>query len=290
MSFLKNWKDNKKINSYIKEYEQLSLEGKHKEALKIIENALKEFHDNLALIYCKAKELIANQNIKEIEILFEHIKKIPEEKIKKSKIKEIIITDLVIKDEKDLNDENFDPLISDKDLSSRETIKSSKQFIETIVRRSYYMCLKYNGRNIRGTIVNYPAKQIKFLAELNIKYCPKDKSWVLQWFYKEGMYAVERGVSEFKKGNIGFDKKEYNYAIEILNEYISLTKDDKDDMVHHKFYSRGLAYFNLGKYNLAIRDFETSLKFTKDKALIKDVQEILEESKRRSKDNGGLNG
>ncbi|MEK6932167.1 MAG: tetratricopeptide repeat protein [Nanoarchaeota archaeon] len=283
MGFLKNLSDKRKINGYLKEYNSLVVSHRDKEATILINSVIKEFSDNFSILYAKIKDLIANQDMKGIEDYFNILQKTPTDTIKSWKVPEVIQTDLIIKDPKDLNDSNLDPIISDEEIHSRKTISTSRELIETIVRRSYYMCLKYNGRNIRGTIVNYPAKKIRFLAELNIKYCQKDKAWVLQWFYKEGMYAVERGVSEFKKGNIGFDKKEYNYAIEILNEYISLTKDNKDDMVHHKFYSRGLAYFNLGKYDLAINDFGTSLKFTKDKALIKDVQEILEESKKRLK-------
>lgn len=261
--------ENRKLKSLVKEYENLSLEGKHKEALRIIDNALKEFPDNLSLIYSKAKELIANKDLKQLENLFEYVTKLRKEIIEESRLKKVILTDLIVKDERDLQDANFDPLISDDEFNHREIITSSKDFIEMIVRRSFYMCMKFNGRRIRGNVVLYPSEQIKFLAELNIKYCPKDKSWVFQWFYKEGMYAIERG--------------QYDYALEILKEYISLTPDNKDDMAHNKFYSRGLAYFNLGKYNLAIKDFEISLKLTKDKALIKEVQDILEESKRRLK-------
>ena len=75
--------------------------------------------------------------------------------------------------------------------------------------------------------------------------------------------------------------RQYEYALEILNEYIGLTSNNKDDMAHNKFYSRGLVYFNLENFKMAINDFEISLKFTKEKELIKEVQDILEESKKQ---------
>jgi tetratricopeptide (TPR) repeat protein len=267
MGLFTKWKENKKLKSFLKKYETLSLDGDHKEALKILDQAIQEFPNNLSLIYSKAKELIANKNLKKLGSLFESINKLPKEVIENSGLKKVILTDLMIKSERDFHDTNFDPLISNDEFNQRETISNSKDFIEMVVRRSFYMCMKFNGRRIRGNEVFYPPEQIKFLAELNIKYCPKDKDWVLQWFYKEGMYAIER--------------RQYEYALEILNEYINLTSDNKDDMAHNKFYSRGLAYFNLGNYKMAIKDFETSLKFTKEKELIKEVQDVLEESKRR---------
>ena len=131
--------------------------------------------DFLINIYSKAKELIANQDKKAIDALFEQIKKIPEEKIKETKIKEVVPEDSIIKNGKDLNDTNFDPLISDDEYNYRENIKSSKQFIETIVRRSYYMCLKFNGRKIRGMLISYPANKLDFLQSLTLNIVLKIK-------------------------------------------------------------------------------------------------------------------
>lgn len=269
MGIFDKYKQRREIKKYLKDYETLSLVGEHKKALEIINEALQKYPDNLSLIYSKAKELIANKDLKQLDSLFDKIKKLPKEIIENSGLKKVILTDLMIKSERDFHDTNFDPLISNDEFNQREAISNSKDFIEMVVRRSFYMCMKFNGRRIRGNAVFYPPEQIRFLAELNIKYCPKDKDWILQWFYKEGMYAIER--------------RQYEYALEILNEYIGSTSDNKDDMAHNKFYSRGLAYFNLGNFKMAIKDFENSLKFTKEKELIKEVQDVLEESKRRLK-------
>lgn len=269
MKLFAKWTEKNKRKSFLNKVETLSLQGKHKEALRVIDVALKEFPDDPSLLYGKAKELIANRDLKGLDELFDYVTKLKKQTILDFGFKKVILTDLIVKNEKDLQDTNFDPLISDNEFNERETIVSAKEFIEMVVRRSFYMCMKFNGRKIRNDVILYPAEQIRFLAELNMKYCPKDKSWILHWFYKEGMYAIER--------------KQYGYALDILNEYIDLTADNRDEMAHNKFYSRGLAYFNLGKYNQAIKDFEFSLKFTKNKQLINEVKDILEESKRRLK-------
>ncbi len=50
MGIFTKWKENKKLKSFLKKYETLSLEGNHKEALKIIDQAIQEFPNNLSLI------------------------------------------------------------------------------------------------------------------------------------------------------------------------------------------------------------------------------------------------
>lgn len=269
MGLIDRYRYRREINNYLKDYETLSLIGDDKKALRIVDMALQKYPEDLSLIYANLKGLIKKMDLKNLDILFEKIKKLPTEIIKNSGLRKVIPTDLLIKNERDLHDRNIDPLISNEELNKRETISNFKDYIEMVVRRSFYMCVKFNGRRTRGEVIVYSPKQIKFLAELNIRYCPKDKEWVLLWFYKEGMYAVER--------------KQYKYALDILNEYIDITQDNRDDMAHNKFYSRGLAYFNLKDFKEAVKDFETSLKFTKEKELIIEVKDIINESKRRLK-------
>lgn len=185
MGFLKDWADNRKINSCMKEHETLYRQGKYKAALKIVEKCLKEFPDNLELLSLKMREMIHQKNLKEIDKIVKKIQATPIEKIKKLNLPIVLQTDCIIKTEKDLNDENMDTIISDEELASRPKIKTPEEFIAFLVRRAFYLCLKWNGRMIHGIWVNYPAKQIRFLAELNIKYCPSDKKWVLKWFYEK---------------------------------------------------------------------------------------------------------
>jgi tetratricopeptide (TPR) repeat protein len=283
MGFFNNWNENRRIKYYLNKHLALYKKGKYKEGLKIIEEGLKEFPDDILLLEEKCREMIHRRNLREIDKIFKKFQTFSNEKIEKLNFPRVIQEDLVIKDEKDAYDENIDTIISDKEINTRKKIKNSEELIISIIRRALYLCLKFNARIVHGTWINYPAKQIRFLAELNIKYCPLDTNWVLHWFYKEGMYAIERSGIKLNNGNIVGGLHDAKYGLEILNEYINLTKNNKDEMAHNKYYSRGLAYFNLGKYNLANKDFNTSLKFTNEKSLIKEVQEILEETKRRLK-------
>lgn len=265
MNFFKKIIDDRKIIKQLKYQDLLIKSGNNKEAIEIINNLYLEYPDNFTVIYIRIKDLIYLEDLKGIDLIIKRIKAMSNEKIKSFKYPYVIQTDLVSKDAKTILDLNFDPIISDKDLPTREICDNPEMLITTIVRRNYYMCMKYN--HSLAYDVEFPPKHIRFLAELNIKYCPEDKDWVLHWFYKEGFYAVERGYPEF--------------AVDVLTEYIKFTKDNKDEFAHHKYYSRGLAYRQLGRHDLAIKDFNTSLKFTKDKELIKEVKERLVDSQKK---------
>lgn len=124
-----------------------------------------------------------------------------------------------------------------------------------------------NMENYRGEIFLILPEHLHKLFLDYIKKYPQFKEELLGFYYTQGLIAVE--------------KKYPKYALELLNNYIKLTKDNKDTYVHNKYYSRGLAYFNLKEYSLAKKDFEISLKFTKDKRLVKEVEDILKETNRK---------
>ncbi len=276
INFLKNQIKDYKIKQIDKQINTLISNGNDDDAIKLIDSVLLKYPYNLVFIYAKAGILIALERKNELEKLFNYIKTIPVDEIIKSNHPKLKIDDFVMKSENDIHDSNntIDPLIRDNEIYNRDIIKTPNDFIKNIVRRKYYMLLKYNGRITPETFGNQidvlvPAKHIKYLVELNLKYCPEDKDWILMWFYKEGVYAVER--------------HDYKYALELLNEYINSTKNNEDKQATYKYYSRGLTFFNLKQYEKAISDFKESIKLTKNKGLIEETEELLFEAKRRLK-------
>ena len=80
--------------------------GQHKEALKIIDKAFKEYPEDLGVIYVKALEHIAYRESKKIEKLFSYIKKLKKSVFEDCQIKIVEKEDALLKDAKDVQDLN----------------------------------------------------------------------------------------------------------------------------------------------------------------------------------------
>lgn len=72
----------------------------------------------------------------------------------------------------------------------------------------------------------------------------------------------EEQVNQHKERSVTyFNNKQYQLAIEVLNEAIRLKPDDAD-----AYSKRGVAYFNLGQYQLAIENYNEAIRLKPDLA------------------------
>ncbi len=273
------------IVSYKKDIKDLAKEQKNQSIEQVIEKPIKEIEDKLII-----DQNIINQEIKEED------KNLIEEKKIEHKEKNINIPFLNIA--KNLEQIDISTNIKDK----RETNKSlSSREIEVLLNKAQIFYEKRDYESTINILENllpyYESKTMVYiLAKSYFKIKNPDKALYYCNYYIEKYQKNEKilnllgdiyySIKDYVNSYVVFNelynltennvylilaaKSALNYdpylTINILTNIISIFKDQKDiDPFFYKIYKYlGLAYFKIGKYELAISNLSKYLKYIKD--------------------------
>lgn len=253
----------------------VSTNAPREQIISFLSSELNKSPKDIELLYYMMSEVVASHDMTECKALFTHIEKLDLSiELRQARLLKYCLDDQLL----------FTPyllqrqpgsIIEDHRLTPPEGVEpeyitTSQEFVQYFLKMKLFSIVREN-MCFQDPVNRFllPVEHIKFIFQLNDQYSTESNA--MNFLYLQGYLAIEWYLPA--------------YGLQLLNEYISLTKDDSDINNHNKYYSRGIAYLQLHKYQAAIPDFEKSLKFTDNEKLIEEEKiefNIVEEIFRHS--------